>query len=142
MTKKSGKIAQLSVAALLLLASSAAHAQKEAKGARGEKAMPKLAAGSSYIACYFGDASNSQWHWALAPNNGWYSVAGDYNKSQFTKIERFVTSTSQNDIVDACARSKAYYKITGNLFAAFAATRAAGYNYPILSNGTILYPQY
>lgn len=139
MIKKSGKIAQLSVAALLLLAPVVAHAENEAKG---DTAMPRLAAGSSYIACYFGDASTYQWKWALAPDNGWYSVAGDYNKSQFTKIERFVTSTSQNDIVNACAQSKAYYKVTGNLFAAFAATQGAGYNYPILSNGAILYPQY
>ena len=139
MVKKSGKILQMSVAVLFLLAPVAAHAENEAKG---DKAMPKLAAGSSYISCYFGDASNFQWKWALAPDNGWYSVAGDYSKSPFTKIERFVTSTSQSDILNACAKSKAYYNVTGNLFAAFAATQAAGFNYPILSNGTMLYPQY
>ena len=141
MVKKSRKILLSSVAALLLSAAVAVHAE-EKKGAQGDKAMPKLAAGSSYIACYFGDASNHQWKWALAPDNGWYSVAGDYGKSQFTKIERFVTSASQSDIATACAKSKAYYNVTGNLFAAFAATQGAGYNYPILSNGTILYPQY
>jgi hypothetical protein len=138
MIKKNGKIVQLSVAALLLLlAPVAVHAQKPQ-----EKDMPKLAAGSTYVTCYFGDASNSTWQWALAPNNSYYSVAGDYNKSAFSKIERFVTTTPQNDIVTACAQSKAYYKVTGNFFAAFAAAQAAGYNYLILSNGTYLFPQY
>jgi hypothetical protein len=138
MVKKNRKIVQLSVAALLLLAPVAVHAQNN----KGGKELPKLAAGSSYVACYFGDASNNQWNWALTPANGWYSLSGDYNKSQFTKIERFVTTASQSDIATACAQSKAYYKITGNFFAAFAATKAAGYSYPILSNGTYLYPQY
>jgi len=138
MVKKNRKIVQLSVAALLLLAPIAVHAQK----GPGGKALPKLAAGSSYVACYFGDASNYQWNWALTPANGWYSMSGDFNKSQFTKIERFVTATSKSDVETACAQSKAYYRITGNFFAAFAATKSAGYNYPILSNGTILYPQY
>jgi hypothetical protein len=138
MVRKNRKIVQLSVAALLLLAPVAVHAQNN----KGGKALPKLAAGSSYVACYFGDASNNQWHWALNSASGWYSISGDYNKSQFSKIERFVTTASQSDIATACAQSKAYYNIPGNFFAAFAATQAAGYNYPILSNGTYLYPQY
>jgi hypothetical protein len=132
------KIVQLSVAALLLSAPIAVHAQKGPEG----KALPKLAAGSSYVACYFGDASNYQWNWALTPANGWYSISGDFNKSKLTKIQRFVTAASQSDIVTACAQSKAYYKITGNFFAAFAATKGSGYNYLILSNETYLFPQY
>ena len=143
MVRKNRKIVQLSIAALLLLAPVAVHAQNNQGGKiQGGKELPKLAAGSSYVACYFGDASNFQWNWGLTPANGWYSIAGDWNKSQFTKIERFTTAASQSDIVAACAQSKAYYKITGNFFAAFAATKNTGYNYLILSNGTYLYPQY
>ena len=138
MVRKNRKIVQLSVVALLLLAPVAVHAQK----GPGGKALPKLGAGFSYVACYFGDASNYQWHWGLTPANGWYAIAGDYSTSQFTKFQRFTTAASQSDIATACAQSKAYYNITGNLFAAFAATQSAGYNYPILSNGTFLYPRY
>jgi hypothetical protein len=52
----------------------------------------------------------------------------------------FVTSTSQNDIQAACARTKAYYKINDNFTAGYAATQSAGYNDIILSNGACLYP--
>jgi hypothetical protein len=140
MIKKNGKIVQLSIAALLLLLAPVAIQAQKLK--ERETNMPKLAAGSTYVTCYFGDTSNFTWQWALAPNNSYYSVAGDYNKSPLSKIERFVTTTPQNDIMAACAQSKAYYKVTGNFFAAFAAAKAAGYNYPILSNGTYLFPQY
>jgi hypothetical protein len=132
------KLVQLSVAALLLSAPIAVHAQKDSGG----KALPKLAAGSSYVACYFGNQSEHQWKWALTPANGWYSIAGNFNKSPFTKIQRFFTTATQSDIEAACAQSRAYYKITGSFFAAFAATQNLGANFPILSNGAYLFPQY
>ncbi len=134
MIKKNGKIVQLSIAALLLLAPVAVHAQKH----QGGKAVPKLAAGYSYVACYF---SGDQWNWGLTPDNGWYSMAGDWKTLNFTKIQVFVTATSQSDIEAACARTKAYYKYSGNFTAGYAATQSAGYNYIILSNGACLYPK-
>ena len=134
MIRKNGKIVQLSIAALLLLAPAAGHAQKN----QGGKAVPKLAAGYSYVACYFG----SNWNWGLAPDNKYYSMAGEWKTLNFTKVQVFVTSTSQSDIQAACARSKAYYNIKDNFTAGYAATQSAGYNYIILSNGACLYPNY
>jgi hypothetical protein len=133
MIRKNGKIMQLSIAALLLLAPVAGHAQKN----HGEK-VPKLAAGYSYVACYFG----GNWNWGLAPDNKYYSMAGEWKTLNFTKVQVFVTSTSQSDIQAACARSKAYYNIKDNFTAGYAATQSAGYNYIILSNGACLYPNY
>jgi hypothetical protein len=134
MIKKSGRIVQLSIAALLLLAPAAVHAQKN----QGGKAVPKLAAGYSYVACYFG----SNWNWGLAPDNKYYSMAGEWKTLSFTKIQVFVTSTSQSDIEAACARAKAYYKITDSFTGGYAATKSAGYNYIILSNGACLFSKY
>jgi hypothetical protein len=140
MVKNIAKIVLLSVAVLLLVAPAAVHAQKGPEG----KEPPALtaAAGYSYVACYFGNASTNHWKWGLTPDNGWYSMAGDWKKLSFTKVEVFVTSTSQSDIEAACARSKAYYKISDNFFAAYAAMKSAGYNYMILANGACLYSKY
>jgi hypothetical protein len=140
MTKKIGMTVLLSAAVLLLSAPSAVHAQKGPEGK--EPPALKAASGYSYVACYFGDASNHQWKWGLTPDNSWYSMSGEWKKLSFTKFEVFVTPTSQSDIEAACARSKAYYKINTNFYAAYAAMKSTGYNYMILSNGACLYSKY
>lgn len=135
-----GSVAML----LLLLIPGAAQAAEPvaAQAAEPQKEPPKLAAGYSYVTCYFGTPTDYEWKWGLAPNNSYYSMSGSWTVSQFSEIDRFVTTASASDVANACQNSKNYYGISGNLFAAFASASNAGDNYLILSNGTYLYPQY
>jgi hypothetical protein len=135
MLKNIGKIVLLSVAVLLLVAPAAVRAQE----GQGGQALPKLGAGYSYVACYFGTVSKHQWKWGLTPDNSWYSMTGDRKKLSFSKIEVFVTTTPQADIETACARSKARYKIAEPLLAAYSAMTNTGRNFLILSNGACLF---
>lgn len=96
---------------------------------------------SSNTACYFNDNGNISWHWGLAPNNSWYSFPGSWITTPYTKIQKFKTSTSYNEIYQSCEQSQKYYKFNGNLFAIFAATSGTGNNYPILLGGAELYPE-
>lgn len=96
--------------------------------------------GGSYVACYFGSPASPRWQWALAPGNAWFAMDGEWNKTQFTKLEKFFTDTTQSTIHDACLRAQSYYGESGQLFGMFAATSSTGYNYPIVTGGVELFP--
>lgn len=111
---------------------------------RSEKAVPAAAAGSSSVACYFQKGSDITWYWGLTGDSAWYQLPGTWQKTPYTKLEKFFSTASQSDITSACGNSSTYYKLVGYTFvAAFAAEKAAGYNYPIVIGGnTELWPQY
>lgn len=137
------------VLALALALAVAPHAFAEGKGPtsktdRSETAVPTAAAGSTSLACYFQKGSAITWYWGLNSDKSWYSMPGDWQKTTYTKLEKFFTTASQSDIAAACTNSQTYYGLVGySLMAAFAAQKNAGYNYPIIVGGnTELWPQY
>lgn len=131
----------LALAAFLPLAASAAGPAN--KTDRSEKAVPAAEAGSSSLVCYFQKGTDTTWYWGLTSASAWYSLPGNFQTTPYTKLEKFFSTASQGDITSACANSATYYGLVGyNLLAAFAATKKAGYNYPIVINNVELYPQY
>ncbi len=50
--------------------------------------------------------------------------------------------TTPETISAACSQAKTYYKLSGDLFAYFAATSGVGKNYTIISNGVAMFPKY
>lgn len=105
---------------------------------------PLITAQTTSLACYFRNtAGNVTWKWGLAPGNQWYQLSGDWQTTPYSKLQKFFTSTTTGPMNDACSRSKAYYSLTDySVIAYFAADSSAGYNYPIVSCGVELYPQY
>lgn len=104
--------------------------------------MASTTSGSSSTACYFNDNGSIRWTWGLTSSDAWYYFSGDWVTTGYTKIQKFSTSVSYTDIYQSCMNSKMYYKVSGNLFAIFAATSSSGSNYPILLGGGELFPQY
>lgn len=102
--------------------------------------VPNAGPNTSYVACYFGDPASPTWKWALKSDNAWFSITGYWATTPQTKLQKFFTSTTHAEILQACGNAKAYYKLKDNLFAAFAATSSTGSNYPLVSNGVELYP--
>lgn len=100
------------------------------------------ASSSSSTACYFNDNGSITWKWGLTSTNAWYYFSGDWVTTDHTKIEKFSTTVSYDEIYQSCMSSQAYYSVPGNLFAIFAATSGIGKNYPILLGGGELFPQY
>ncbi|MEO5627026.1 MAG: hypothetical protein ABIQ70_13550, partial [Dokdonella sp.] len=111
---------------------------------RSEKAVPAAAADTSSLACYFQKGSDTTWYWGLTSDSAWFQMSGNWQKTPYTKLEKFFSSASQSDMTSACSNSSTYYGLVGYTFVAgFAAQKAAGYNYPIVIGGnTELWPQY
>lgn len=107
-------------------------------------AAPMVTAQTTSLGCYFRNAAgDTTWKWGLAPGNQWYQLSGNWQTTPYSKLQKFFTPTSTGPMNDACSRSKAYYSLAGyDVFAYFAADSSAGYNYPIVSCGVELYPQY
>jgi hypothetical protein len=104
--------------------------------------MTAVGADTSNTACYFKDGTNITWKWGLTSTNAWYSFSGNWIKTEYTKVEKFKTTVSYNDVYSSCSNSQSYYKVKGNLFAIFAATSNVGSNYTILLGGGDLFPDY
>ncbi len=106
--------------------------------------LPELStdAGYSYAACYFNDNGKVAWRWGLTPSNDYFSFGGEWKKTPYTKLEKFVSSTPYPAISAACAQAQSYYGQPGTLFAVFAATKNIGSNYPIVMGGNELFPLY
>lgn len=137
------------VLALALVAALPSFALAAGKGPannkdRAEKAVPTAAADSASLACYFQKGSDTTWYWGLTSDSAWYALSGNWQKTTYTKLEKFFSSASQSDITTACSNSSTYYGLVGYTFvAAFASQKSAGYNYPIVIGGnTELWPQY
>lgn len=109
-----------------------------------EKSVPVAAADSASLACYFQKGSDTKWYWGLTSDSAWYQLPGNWQKTPYTKLEKFFSTASQSDVTSACTNSSTYYGLVGYTFtAAFAAQKSAGYNYPIVIGGnTELWPQY
>ena len=103
--------------------------------------MPAFA-DSSYIACYFNNNGSVTWQWGLNSDNSYYTFNGDWKTTPQTKIEKFFSLEPYSNLCAACANAKKYYKVSGDLFGIFAATKNAGYNYPIVLNGIEVSPMY
>jgi len=99
-------------------------------------------ADTSNVACYFDDRATITWRWGLKENNSWYEVSGDWKKTEYTKATKFFSKTKPAAVKAACVKAKKYYKENGQLLAIFAATSSVGHNYPMVLNGTEVYPDY
>lgn len=105
--------------------------------------LPEVDATTSYASCYFRTSSGSTtWQWALTVTDAYYTFPGDWITTPHTGIEKFKTTTSYEDLYDACQYSKIYYGVNGTLYSIFAATSSIGYNYPIVVGGAELFPLY
>jgi hypothetical protein len=94
------------------------------------------------IACYFQKGNDVTWYWGLNNDNSWYSLNGSWATTPYTKLQKFFTGTSFSEIIAAANNAKAYYSLDGyGLIAVFAASKSAGYNYPIVSGDTELFPK-
>ena len=130
------------VAALVNASASAQTSGPISADAARPPSAPLVTADTTSLACYFKNASGSvTWQWGLTPANKWYELTGTWFTTAYTKLQKFSTGTTTGPLNDACAQSLSYYKLTGySLFAYFAAAKAAGYNYPIISCGVELFP--
>ncbi|UXI67526.1 hypothetical protein [Tahibacter amnicola] len=107
------------------------------------KVSPPAASGTTSLACYFQKGTDIKYEWGLTSNSEWYQLPGQYQTTTYTKLQKFFSTASTNDITTACNNAQVYYKLVGyTMFAAFAASSGAGSNYPIVINNTELYPQY
>lgn len=132
-------------ALMCVTASSFAQSQGPASPDEGTPAVAPLStANSTSLACYFKNAGgNVTWQWGLAPGNQWYQLVGAWQTTPYSKLQKFFTDTTTGPLNDACDRARSYYKLSGyTVIAYFAADKSAGYNYPIVSCGVELYPQF
>jgi len=111
---------------------------------RSEKTVPAAATGSTSLACYFQKGNDITWYWGLTSDSAWYALPGNWQKTTYTKLEKFFSTAAQSDITTACSNSSTYYGLVGySLLGAFAAQSNVGSNYPIVIGGnTELWPQY
>jgi hypothetical protein len=94
------------------------------------------------LACYFQKGGDVTWYWGLNNDDSYYKLNGSWGKTPYTKLQKFFTATGQSEIVAAANRAMSYYKLDGyTLLAVLAADKSAGYNYPIVSGDTELYPK-
>jgi len=99
--------------------------------------------GTTFLACYFRKSNGDvEWHWGLNSDNSYYKLSGDWFTTPYTKLQKFQTFTSVENIQRAANTAQAYYKLTeAVLIGIFAADKNAGYNYPIVLSGSELYPE-
>ena len=95
------------------------------------------------MGCYVQKGSDVTWQWGLNSDNSYYVLRGTWVTTPYTGLTKFVTSASQQEMAAAANNAIAYYKLAGyTLQSMFAADGSAGYNYPIVTGGTELYPKY
>lgn len=101
-----------------------------------------MVASSSNVACYFRDGNgNVTWQWGLTSYSAYYSFAGDWVETPFTKVMKFSSTTPYEELCAACNNAKIYYRISDSfhLYAFFASTSGWGRNYPIVLGGNELF---
>lgn len=97
---------------------------------------------TSSLRCYFRKGSETTWGWGVTNNNAWLTMSGTWATTPTTKLEKFFTSMSQSEMNTAAENALRYYKLVGyTLVGFFAATKSTGFDYPIVSNGTELFPE-
>jgi hypothetical protein len=95
------------------------------------------------LACYVQKGSDVTWQWGLNNDNSYYVLNGKWIATPYTGLTKFVTNTSQAELVGAANNAIRYYKLAGyTVQSIFAADSGAGYNYPIVAGSTELYPKF
>ena len=95
------------------------------------------------LACYIQNGSSITWQWGLNNDNSYYVLNGSWITTPYTGLTKFVTTTSLDQLMAAAANAIRYYQRTGyTVLSLLAADGSAGYNYPIVSGGTQLFPRY
>lgn len=95
------------------------------------------------LACYVQNGSKVTWQWGLNDDNSYYALSGYWITTPHTRLTKFVTDTSEDEMVAAANNAIKYYNLAGyTLLAIFAADKSAGYNYPIIVGEDELYPTY
>lgn len=95
------------------------------------------------LACYLQKGNDVTWQWGLNNDNSWYKLNGSWYTTPYTKLQKFVTNTSESEIIAAAHNAIRYYERRGyEVLAVFAADKSAGYSYPIVAGGRELYPKY
>jgi hypothetical protein len=93
------------------------------------------------LACYLQTGSGVTWQWGLNADNSYYALHGYWATTPYTKLTKFVTDTSPDELLAAANRAIEYYKLAGSsVLGIFAADSSAGYNYPIIVGDSLLYP--
>lgn len=93
------------------------------------------------VACYVSNGESVTWQWGLNADNSYYTLNGYWIKTPQTGLTKFVTDTSQDEMIRAANRAIDYYKLAGySVLAMFAADKSAGFNYPIIVGDAELYP--
>ncbi len=94
------------------------------------------------LACYLQKGDEVKWQWGLNNDNSWYKLNGSWHKTPYTKLQKFLTDTSESEIIGAAKNAINYYGMDGyNVLAIFAADKSAGYNYPIVVGDRELFPK-
>ena len=110
--------------------------------------MDRVDAGeeTTYSVCYFREKNNpasENWQWGLSPNNGWFSMSGQWAKQRHTGATYFTSITSAQSIIDSCQKSRQYYgydTATYDLVGIYAANSSLGNNYEIRVNDVAVKP--
>jgi hypothetical protein len=98
-------------------------------------------ADTSSLRCYFQKGTAVTWGWGVTSDNAWFKMTGSWTKTPITKLQKFFTTASSSELASAAENALRYYKLVGyTLVGFFAATQGAGGDYPIVSNGTELFP--
>ncbi len=95
------------------------------------------------LACYLRNGTDEKWQWGLNNDNSWYKLNGSWHTTPYTKLTKFLTDTSENEIIGAAKNAIRYYEMAGyEVVAVVAADKKAGYNYPIVVGDKELFPKY
>lgn len=93
------------------------------------------------LACYLRKGDDVTWYWGLNNDDSYYQVNGFWITTPHTKLQKFVTQAGQDDLLAAAANALRYNKLDGySVVGVFAADKSVGYNYPIISGESTLYP--
>lgn len=94
------------------------------------------------IACYIQKGNDVTWYWGLNNDDSYYQLNGFWITTQYTKVQKFVTDTSPEEMLAAAANALKYYNKTDySVIAVFAADKSGGYNYPIVVGDSTWYPR-
>ena len=128
---------------LLLAFGAGSHAGDGPAGADDTSSPPMKGGDTSNVACYFDMRDgNIKWKWALREDDSWFGMRGEWKTTKYTKIQKFFADIGEGEMAAACGHAKRYYELDGELMAFFAATSSMGSNYPIVTGGRELYPNF
>jgi hypothetical protein len=87
-------------------------------------------------------APDVTWYWGLNNDNSYYQLNGFWITTQYTKLQKFVTDTSPEEMLAAAQNALKYNNKTDySVIGVFAADKNAGYNYPIVVGDSTWHPR-